>query len=659
MINDADNATTNETKFEFKAEAKQILDLMINSVYSHKEIFLRELISNASDALDKLRFQALTNDKLRPLTEDLHIRITPDPEERTLSVTDNGIGMNREELIEYIGTIAKSGTKDFAKALMEAKDKKSAPEFIGQFGVGFYSSFMVADKVTVITKKAGEDKAWKWESDGVSGYTIQETVRDTNGTTVMLHLKPLDPNDEEAEDYTQEYVISDIVKKYSDFVAYPIKMRVKRTKPKLDSDGKPIENEPPEEYWEDRTLNSMKAIWMRPENEVTEDEYKEFYKHISHDWNPPLRRIYFRLEGTQGEFRALLFIPSKPSPELFLLPKEGGIHLYIRRVFIMSDCKELIPEYLRFIKGVVDSEDLSLNISREILQHNKQIGIIRKNIVRKVLDTFKTMREENRKKYIEFWKDFGATIKEGLFKNLEDKDKIFEVCMFSSTICGDDMCTLEEYIQRMKPEQEGIYYITGETKSTMENSPVLEVFKNKGYEVLLLSDPVDEVWVQFAREYKGKRFIPASKGEIKLGTEEEKKKAEEELKQKNTQYKDFIDYIKQTLSENVKDVRLSNRLVSSPACLVSDFADMTPHMETLLRASGKDLPKIKRILEINPDHPLILKLHQIFQSNKDSPDLKNALEILYSQAYIAEGGKLENPASFAKMVTDLLLKTLQ
>lgn len=647
-----------ETRFEFKAEAKQILDLMIHSVYSHREIFLRELISNASDALDKLRFEALTNDALRPLTEDLHIRIAADPKERTLSVSDNGIGMNRDEILQYIGTIAKSGTRDFAKALKEAKDKTSAPEFIGQFGVGFYSSFMVADKVTLVSRRAGDTKAWKWESDGTGTFTLEEATRDSQGTTVTLHLKPIDKDDDDADDYTQEYVIRDIVRKYSDFVAYPIRMKVERQKWPKDADGKTPPDAKPETVVEDETLNSMKAIWMRPEKEVTEEEYKEFYKHISHDWNEPLRRIVFRLEGTTSEFRALLFLPSKPTPEMFLLPKERGIHLYIRRVFIMNDCKELIPEYLRFVRGVVDSEDLSLNISREILQHNKQIQIIKKSVTRKVLDTFKAMRNEDRKKFLEFWKDFGATIKEGLFKAEEDRDKLFEVCLFPSTASGDDLCTLEEYVERMKPGQDAIYYVTGETRTTMENSPLLEAFREKGYEVLLLSDPVDEVWVQFVREYKGKKLVSAAKGDVKLGTEEEKKKAEEAVKQKSETYKDLLEFLKTKLSDHLKDVRLSSRLTTSPACLVGDLGDMSPHMETLLKASGKELPKVKRILELNPDHPLVEKMQALFAKNKEDPVLLDTAEILYNQALIAEGGKPENPAAFSKKVADLLLKAL-
>ncbi|RCK79457.1 MAG: Chaperone protein HtpG [Candidatus Ozemobacter sibiricus] len=647
-----------ETRFEFKAEARQILDLMIHSVYSHREIFLRELISNASDALDKLRFEALTNDALRPLTEDLHIRITADPKERTLSVSDNGIGMNRDEILQYIGTIAKSGTRDFAKALKEAKDKTSAPEFIGQFGVGFYSSFMVADKVTLVSRRAGDTKAWKWESDGTGTFTLEESARDSHGTTVMLHLKPIDKDDDDAEDYTQEWVIRDIVRKYSDFVAYPIRMKVERQKWPKDADGKTPPDAKPETVIEDETLNSMKAIWMRPEKEVSEEEYKEFYKHISHDWNDPLRRIVFKLEGTTSEFRALLFLPSKPTPEMFLQPKERGIHLYIKRVFIMNDCKELIPEYLRFVRGVVDSEDLSLNISREILQHNKQIQIIKKSVTRKVLDTFKAMRNEDRKKFLEFWKDFGATIKEGLFKAEEDRDKLFEVCLFPSTAAGDDLCTLEEYVERMKPGQDAIYYVTGETRTTMENSPLLEAFRDKGYEVLLLSDPVDEVWVQFVREYKGKRLVSAAKGDVKLGTEEEKKKAEEAVKQKSETYKDLLEFLKTRLSDHLKDVRLSSRLTSSPACLVGDLGDMSPHMETLLKASGKELPKVKRILELNPDHPLVEKMQALFAKNKEDPVLLDTAEILYNQALIAEGGKPENPAAFSKKVADLLLKAL-
>jgi len=650
-----------ETQFEFRAEAKQILEMMIHSVYSHREIFLRELISNASDALDKLRFEALTNDVLRPLNNDLHIRLSADEKDRMLSVSDNGIGMNHDEIIQFIGTIAKSGTRDFAKILKEAKDKTSAPEFIGQFGVGFYSSFMVADKVSLVTRKAGEKKAWQWESSGDGSYTISEASRDTNGTTVTLHLKPVDKesaDDEEAEDYTKEYVIREIVRKYSDFVAYPVKMQIERQKMPKDSEGKTLPDAKPETIIEDEVINSMKAIWMRPEKDVSEDEYKEFYKHISHDWNDPLRRIVFKLEGTTNEFRSLLFLPSKPTPEILVQQSDRGIHLYIRRVFIMNDCKDLIPEYLRFVRGVVDSEDLSINISREILQQNRQIQTIRKSVTRKVLDTFKTMRGEDRKKFLEFWKDFGAIVKEGLFKAEDDREKLLEVCLFPSTSSGEDLCTLDEYVERMKPGQESIYYVTGETRLTMENSPLLEAFRNKGFEVLLLSDPVDEVWVQFVRDIKGKKLVSAAKGDVNLGTEDEKKKADADRKEKETNYKLLLTLLKDKLTENVKEVRFSSRLTSSPACLVGDQGDMSPHMETLLKGSGRDLPKVKRILELNPQHPLLEKMQALFAKDSADPRLSDCAELLYGQAMIAEGGKLDNPASFSKKIADLMVKAL-
>ena len=428
--------------FEFQSEARQVLDLMIHSVYSHKEIFLRELISNASDALDKLRFESLTKKKLSKFANDLHIRIESDKEERTLTISDNGIGMSKEEIVEYIGTIAKSGTQEFLKILEEAKQKKTPPELIGQFGVGFYSSFMVSDKVVLISKKAGEESAWKWESTGDGTFTIEESEREEPGTSITLFLK--DPDSEDSlEDYAEEWQIREIVKKYSDFVAYPIRMKIERKEIERDKDGKPVEGAEEKNVIKDETLNSMKAIWTRTESEVKEEEYTEFYKHISHDWNEPLKYITYKAEGTQ-EFRALLFIPSQAPFDLFMREGFHGIHLYIKRIFIMNDCKELIPEYLRFMRGVVDSEDLSLNISRELLQKNRQISAIRKGLVNKVINVLGTMLKDDREgKYLTFWKEFGRVLREGLFQDRDNQTKILDICLFQSTNSETEWCTLK------------------------------------------------------------------------------------------------------------------------------------------------------------------------------------------------------------------------
>lgn len=648
------------TTHEFKTEAKQLLDLMIHSVYSNKEIFLRELISNASDALDKLRFAGLTDDNLRALTEDLHIRLEADAEKRFLSIADNGIGMHREDLIQFIGTIAKSGTKEFLAMLKEAQEKKEGmPDFIGQFGVGFYSSFMVADKVRVISRKAGEDQAWLWESSGDGSYTIDSSTRETCGTTVELTFKEPEKDDEDAQDFTAEWVIRDIVRRYSDFVAYPIKMRISRTEIEKDDDGKPKKDGKEIEVVEDQTLNSMKAIWTRPEKEVTDEEYKDFYKHLSHDWTDPLKWIYYRAEGALSEFKALLYLPTKPPFEMFLPKLKHGINLYIKRVFIMQDCEELIPEYLRFVKGVVDSDDLTLNISREILQQSRQIQTIRKALTKKVLDTIKGLRTDDRDKFLDFWGHFGAIIKEGLFKETGDQDKLFEVCVFHTTASPSDVYTIDEYIERMKEGQDSVYYLTGDSREVLENSPHLETFREKGYEVLLLTDPVDEIWTSMMRNCKGKKLVPIGKGNVELGTEEERKTAEEERKNKETEWKDLLEYLKDKLTEHVKEVRLSSRLTNSASCLVSDHGDMSPHLEALLKSSGRgDLPKVKRILELNPKHPIFDKMQGIFKLNQDDSRLADYALLLHGQAILAEGGQLPDPAAFTRKVSEMMVNAL-
>lgn len=651
-----------ETTFEFKTEAKQLLDLMIHSVYSHREIFLRELISNASDALDKLRFEALTRDELRKFTTDQHIRLEVNAKDRTLTISDNGIGMNKDDLVNFLGTIAKSGTRDFLKTVKEAKDKAAGlPELIGQFGVGFYSSFMVADRVEVVTRKAGEEQGWFWKSGGDGTFSITEGNRFEPGTTVTLHLKAepesgTEDDAEEPQDFTAEWTIREVVKKYSDFVAYPIKMKTERKEYERDAEGKVKEGTEPKTVIEDQTLNSMKAIWLRPEKEVTEQEYKEFYKHISHDWNEPLKWIGFRAEGTSNEFKALLYLPEKAGHTMFVREAQRGIQLYIKRVFIMSDCKDLIPEYLRFVRGVVDSEDLSLNISREILQQNRQIQNIRKALTRKVLDAVKGLRNDQAEKFATFWKEFGLIIKEGLFKEPGDRDRLFDACVFASTNSPTALTTMDEYVSRMKESQDTIYFMTGETRQILESSPHLEAFREKGYEVLLLTDPVDEVWTQFVTDFKGKKFKSVGKGAVELGSEEERKKAEEELKSKESSCKTVLGFLKEKLSEHVKEVRLSSRLTSSAACLVGETHDMSPHLEQLLKASGQEVPKVKRILELNPNHEILERLTNMHQANPGDSRLADYAVLLYGQAVLAEGGKLPDPALFSRKVAELMLK---
>ncbi len=640
--------------FEFQTEARQLLDLMIHSVYSNKDIFLRELISNSSDALDKRRFEGLKDPALLPDGTELHIKIVPDMEARTLSIVDNGIGMTRDEVKDLIGTIAKSGTKEFLKTIKESKESTLNPELIGQFGVGFYSSFMAADRVTMITRKAGEEHATRWESAGDGTYTLEAAERDEAGTTVTLHLKTADTEDG-LNDYTQEWQIRQIVKQYSDFVAYPIQMDIERTEIERDEDGKPVEGAEEKKVVKTETLNSMKALWLRSKNEVTEDEYNEFYKHISHDWNEPASRIQAKIEGTL-EYSLLLYVPSKAPMDLYYHGVRHGVHLYVKRVFIMDDCKELLPEFLRFLRGVVDSEDLSLNISREILQQDRQIERMRKGLVSKVLDFLRKQYKDDRDEYIAFWNEFGRVFKEGVFQDRENQEGILDLCLFWSTNSKEEYTTLAEYVGRMKEGQDAIYYMTGESRSKIEESPHIESFLDKGYEVLILPDPVDEIWAQQVFKHKEHAFKSISKGEVELGTEDERKEAEEQRKEKEKEYQSLLDCLKDKLKDHVKEVRLSNRLTNSAACLVTGASDLSPQLEAMMRQMGQDFPQSKRILELNPKHPLLGKLQSLFDGNADDPQLNDYAQLIYGQSILAEGGDLPNPGQFSKLVADLMVK---
>lgn len=642
--------------FEFQTETKRLLDLMIHSIYSNKDIFLRELISNSSDALDRRRFEAVKHPEMLPEGTELEIRIETDPDARTLSVVDTGIGMSRDELISLIGTIAKSGTKEFIATLQQAKDKVVPPELIGQFGVGFYSSFMVADEVTVETRKAGEEGATKWHSDGSGTYTLEEIERDEPGTTVTLHLKSEDEEDG-LQDYSQEWVVKNLVRKYSDFVAYPIKMDVERTEVERDETGQPKEGAEEKTVVKTETLNSMKALWLRDKKDVSDDELTEFYKHISHDWSDPLHTIWTKIEGTL-EYRLLLFIPSQAPFDLYHPDREHGLRLYVKRVFIMDNCRELMPNYLRFVKGVVDSEDLSLNISREMLQKDRQIQRMRKGIVKKVLDTLKELREKDDETYRKFWSEFGTVLKEGLFEDFEHRDELLELLLAESTNDSAELTSLDEYIERMKDDQEFIYYMTGESRKAIEGSPHLEAFRDKGYEVLILADNVDEVWLRAPMEYKDKKFKSVGQGEAELGTKEEREEEEKKRKEKQEEYGSLLSAMKDHLDEYVKEVRISARLKQSPSCLVGETGDMTPQMEQLMKAMGQDVPTSKRILELNGDHEVVKGLHKIFEENKDDPRIAEYSELLYGQALLAEGSALPEPGKFATLLSDLMAKSV-
>ena len=645
--------TAHVEQLEFQAEARQLLDLLVHSVYSNKDSFLRELISNASDALDKLRLETLRNKDLNVDASDLHIDIEVGQDPRTLTVRDNGIGMTREEVVDLIGTLAKSGTAELRQQLREAKNAASSEELIGQFGIGFYSTFMVADKVELLTRKAGESEATRWESSGEDTYTIESVDDAPQGTSVRLHLKPEDPEDA-LHDYTSEWKIRALVKQYSDFIAWPIRMDVERRTAASEEGGEDVVT------IETETVNSMKALWARPKDEVSDEEYKEFYKHIAHAWDDPLEVIAMKAEGT-FEYQALLFIPSHAPFDLFTQDSKIGVQLYVKRVFIMSDCDQLMPQYLRFVKGVVDAQDMSLNVSREILQQDRQVTAIRRRLTKKVLSTIKEMQSERQADYRTFWTQFGRVLKEGLLSDFENQDTLLRISSFASTHSAEEPTTLAEYVARMKNGQKEIFYATGESRELLLKSPHLEAFKAKGYEVLLLTDPVDEVWVGSVTEFDGNTLQSVAKGEVDLDSEDEKTAHQAERQEQERDFADLLSWLKETLGDHVKEVRLSTRLTESPACLITDAFGMTPALARMYRASGQAVPVGKRILELNPTHPLIAGLRQAQKAGGDDAQmcrLVETAELLYGTALLAEGGALEDPARFAGLLADRLARTV-
>ncbi|MFC1402209.1 MULTISPECIES: molecular chaperone HtpG [Streptacidiphilus] len=647
-------ADTTET-LEFQAETRQLLQLVIHSIYSNKDIFLRELISNASDALDKLRLESLTHSDLALDTSDLHITLEVDQDARTLTVRDNGIGMTRDDVVDLIGTIAKSGTAGLLAKIKEAKDADAAQSLIGQFGVGFYSAFMVADKVTLHTRRAGTDQGTVWESDGEGTYTIGDAADLPIGTAVTLHLKAEDSEDGLA-DYLAGWKIRQIVKQYSDFIRWPIRMAAQApATAETDADaesgaggGDALE-----------TLNSMKALWARPRSEVSEAEYHEFYQQISHDWQPPADTIHMRAEGT-FEYEALLFLPAHAPFDLFSRDAKRGVQLYVKRVFIMDDCDALMPNYLRFVKGVVDAHDLSLNVSREILQQDRQITAVRRRLVKKVLAAIKDMQATNTDAYTSLWEQFGRVLKEGLIEERDNTDALLQLVSAHSTNDPEKTTTLREYVSRMKDGQNTIYYLTGETRALVENSPHMEAFTAKGYEVLILTDPVDEVWTDQIPAFDGHRFQSIAKGQLDLDddtdTEDEQTKADKA--QREQDFAGLLAWLQTSLADYVKQVRLSTRLTTSAACLVGDAHDLTPTLEKMYRAMGQELPAVKRILELNPTHPLVTALQQAHHKNADDPALAETAELVYGAALLAEGGDLPDPARFTRLLTDRLTKVL-
>ncbi|WP_045877083.1 molecular chaperone HtpG [Pseudofrankia sp. DC12] len=647
--------STRVETLEFQAEARQLLQLMVHSIYSNKDVFLRELISNASDALDKLRLASLVEDGPRVDSADLRIEIEADVDARTLTVRDNGIGMSRDEVVGLIGTIAKSGTAELLRKLRESEDSAASADLIGQFGVGFYSAFMVADRVTLLTGKAGESGGTRWESDGTGSYVI-ETVDDApRGTAVTVHLKPEDGEDR-LHDYTDENKIREIVKRYSDFIAWPIRLVSAPAANDRDSNDEGT-TESSAENAGDRPLNSMKALWARPQSEVDKAEYDEFYRHLSHDWTGPLEVIHMKGEGT-FEYEALLFIPSRAPLDLFTRDARRGVQLYVKRVFIMDDCAELLPNYLRFVRGVVDAHDLSLNISREILQQDRRIQLVRRRLVKKVLASIGTLQENDAERYRTLWKEFGAALKEGLLEDADNQEAILDLVSVDSTHDADRPTTLREYIERTKDGQNEIYYLTGDSRGMIENSPHMEAFRAKGYEVLILTDPVDEVWVERVAEFDGKPLKSIAKGEVDLDTDDEKKSSEAEREQLREDFAALLPWLTAKLADDVKEVRLSSRLTKSPACLVGDTFDITPALEKMYRAMGHEMPHPKRILELNPTHALVMGLRAAHERDADSAALGDTAELLYGMALLAEGGELRDPARFTRLLAERLAEAL-
>lgn len=634
-------AAINKEHMNFQAEAKQLLKLMIHSLYSNKEIFLRELISNASDAADKLRFEGLTDGALFENDSDLKIRVSYDKTARTITISDNGIGMSRQEVIDNIGTIAKSGTREFFNSL--TGDQAKDAHLIGQFGVGFYSAFIVADKVILVTRRAGltAEHGVRWESSGEGDYTLETVEKKDRGTEIILYLR------EGEDELLSGFRLQSIIRRYSDHITLPIIM--KKEEWSQESNEYKITDE-------DETINQASALWARPKNEITQEQYEEFYKHVAHDFEPPLTYVHSRVEGKQ-EYTLLLYIPSRAPFDLFDRERRQGIKLYVKRVFIMDDAEKLLPNYLRFVRGIIDSNDLPLNVSREILQESKDIDNIRAGSVKKILglieDLASSDKEEDCEKFKTFWNEFGQVLKEGVGEDYANRERIAKLLRFVSTSSEADEQTvsLDDYIARMKEGQDKIYYVTADSLKAARSSPHLEIFRKKGIEVLLLSDRVDEWLVANLTEYNGKQLQSIAKGSLDLGKLEDETEKKEHEKEAD-EYKELITKMKEVLGERIKDVRVTFRLTESPACLVVDTHDMSGNLERLLKSAGQKVPNTKPILEINPHHPMVQRLK--YEEAKFS-DWSN---ILFDQALLAEGGQLEDPASFVRRLNDLLLQNV-
>jgi molecular chaperone HtpG len=637
-----------ETK-PFQAEVKELLGLMIHSLYSHKEIFLRELISNASDALDKLRFEALTRPELLGADPRLRIRLAVDEQARRLSLSDNGIGMSREEVVENLGVIARSGTRKFLEALRERGADR--PELIGQFGVGFYSSFMVAERVTVETWRAGEAKGVRWSSRGDGEYTLEELDGGSRGTTIHLDLRPVEAPDaagEEAlehQDFSDAEALRGLVRKYSDFVEWPIEMAASH----FEGDGT-LKRSTAEDGVEVVTLNSQRPLWMRPKDEIKPEEYAQFYKHLTHEWTDPLETVHFKVEGA-SEYTALLFLPQERPFDLFSPERDKSrISLYVRRVFVMAECEPLLPTWLRFVRGVVDSSDLPLNVSREILQQNRALGQIQKRLVKKTLDTLGGLLANRREDYAKFWASFGAILKEGVVMEREQRETVAALMLCASTK-DDALVTLDECIARLPAGQEKLYVLRCADVESGRRSPHVEALRARGGEALLFTDAIDEWLLDSLTEYKGKQLVALDKAEL----EDESEAAKFDREKREREYRSVLERLETELSEQVQGVRLSSRLVDSPAVLVDDPSSVGPHMERMMRQTGRTPPKRKRILELNAQHPLMERLKALHDTPGDAEKLKEWSDLLLGQALLAEGSPLPDPTRFSRLLSSLML----
>ena len=643
---------------QFQAETKKLLDLMIHSIYTNREIFLRELISNASDAIDKVHFEGLTNKDLLEGDDQYEIFLVPDADSHTLTISDNGLGMNKDDLMENLGTIAKSGTKAFLEKLQQAKEGgDTGKDLIGQFGVGFYSAFMVSEKITVVSRKAGEKQAYKWESTADGSYTIEECEKEKRGTSITLTLLPEFYGDKAEENFTDTYKLQSLVKKYSDYVRYPIKMNFVVEEQPKDADGKPIEGAGTIKRNEVRTLNSMQPLWAKNKSEIKPEEYDEFYQNLFHDWERPMEVMHNKVEGTI-EYTSLLFFPEHAPYNLYHSDYEPGLQLYSRHVFIMDKCKDLLPEYLRFVKGLVDSPDFSLNISRELLQQSRELKLIGKNLEKSILRQLNTMLKKDREKYEKFWAQYGKSLKIGIYGSAytgaDTVDKLKDLLLFT-TSKEDKLITLKEYVEHMPENQKKIYYATGKDRAAIDSLPQMELLRDKGIEVLYFLDNVDEFAVEVMREYDGKPFHSISRGDLDLDDVEsqEVKKETETIAKSN---EDLIKDIKETLGDKVADVKISSRLKSSAVCLVADEQGPSFAMEQVFAETNNPMFKAKRILEINPKHDLFARLQNIHEAGKDTQQFKDYCNLLYAQALLIEGMMPEDPAAIANKIAELMAR---